>query len=103
MAKTKSTKRALLLSALSLTMCVSLLVGSTFAWFTDSVVSGNNKIVAGFIGFIKCKVVISTFCFIAIDYFGSKLFQVVVTVNIWLIVSDFKHTAVIRHCHSIKS
>ena len=47
MTKTKSTKRALLLSALSLLMCVSMLVGSTFAWFTDSATSGNNKIVAG--------------------------------------------------------
>ena len=47
MTKTKSTKRALLLSALSLLMCVSMLIGSTFAWFTDSVTSGNNKIVAG--------------------------------------------------------
>ncbi len=47
MTKTKSTKRALLLSALSLLMCVSMLIGSTFAWFTDSVISGNNKIAAG--------------------------------------------------------
>ena len=47
MTKQKSTKRALLLSALSLLMCVSMLIGSTFAWFTDSVTSGNNKIVAG--------------------------------------------------------
>ena len=47
MTKQNSTKRALLLSALSLLMCVSMLIGSTFAWFTDSVISGNNKIVAG--------------------------------------------------------
>ena len=47
MTKQKSTKRALLLSALSLLMCVSMLIGSTFAWFTDSVTSGNNKIQAG--------------------------------------------------------
>ena len=47
MTKQKSTKRALLLSALSLLMCVSMLIGSTFAWFTDSVTSGNNRIVAG--------------------------------------------------------
>ena len=43
----KSTKRALLLSALSLIMCVSMLVGSTFAWFTDSVTSANNVIKSG--------------------------------------------------------
>lgn len=47
MTKTKSTKRALLLSALSLLMCVSMLIGSTFAWFTDSVISGNNIIKSG--------------------------------------------------------
>ena len=47
MKKQKSTKRALLVSGLSLLMCVSMLVGSTFAWFTDSVASGINQIVAG--------------------------------------------------------
>ena len=47
MTKIKSTKRALLMSALSLVLCVSMLIGSTFAWFTDSVTSGVNKIVAG--------------------------------------------------------
>lgn len=45
--KKHSTKRALLLSALAMLLCMSLLVGSTFAWFTDSVVSANNKIKAG--------------------------------------------------------
>ena len=43
----KSTKRALLLSALSLLLCMAMLVGSTFAWFTDSVTSGRNTIVSG--------------------------------------------------------
>lgn len=47
MRKGKSTKRALLLSALSLLMCVSMLVGTTFAWFTDSMASGINVIAAG--------------------------------------------------------
>ena len=47
MKKQRSTKRALLLSALSLLMCVSMLIGSTFAWFTDSVTSAGNKIQAG--------------------------------------------------------
>ncbi len=47
MTKQKSTKRALLLSALSLLMCVSMLIGSTFAWFTDSVTSAGNKIQSG--------------------------------------------------------
>ena len=47
MTKTRSTKRALLLSALSLLMCVSMLIGSTFAWFTDSVTSSGNIIKSG--------------------------------------------------------
>ncbi len=47
MAKAKSTKRALLMSGLALLMCVSMFVGSTFAWFTDSVKTGVNTIQAG--------------------------------------------------------
>jgi predicted ribosomally synthesized peptide with SipW-like signal peptide len=47
MTKTKSTKRALLVSLLALLTCVSMLVGSTFAWFTDSVTSAGNKIQSG--------------------------------------------------------
>lgn len=47
MEKARGSKRALLLSALSLLLCVSMLIGSTFAWFTDSVTSGKNQIVAG--------------------------------------------------------
>ncbi len=43
----KHTKKALLASVLSMLLCVSMLVGSTFAWFTDSVTSGKNQIVAG--------------------------------------------------------
>ena len=42
-----STGRALMMSVLSLLLCVSMLVGTTFAWFTDSVQSGINQIVAG--------------------------------------------------------
>ena len=45
--KKKTTKRALLISALSLLLCLSMFVGSTFAWFTDSVTSGNNIIKSG--------------------------------------------------------
>ena len=47
MTKTKTTKRALLSAILALVMTVSMLVGTTFAWFTDSVTSSGNKIVAG--------------------------------------------------------
>ena len=38
----RSTKRALLMSALAISMCVSMLVGTTFAWFTDSGTSAGN-------------------------------------------------------------
>ena len=41
------TKRALLMSVLSLLLCFSMLIGSTFAWFTDSVTSNNNIIKSG--------------------------------------------------------
>ncbi len=47
MTKKGNTKKALLMSALSLLLCVSMLVGTTFAWFTDEVVSGTNIIAAG--------------------------------------------------------
>ncbi len=47
MNKTKATKKALLMSMLSMLICIAMLVGSTFAWFTDSVTSGMNKITAG--------------------------------------------------------
>ena len=45
--KVKSTKKALIASVLMLALCFSMLVGTTFAWFTDSVSSSGNKIVAG--------------------------------------------------------
>ena len=47
MTSSKSTKRALLTSALALLMCVAMLVGATFAWFTDTASTGVNKIQAG--------------------------------------------------------
>ncbi len=43
----KHTKKALMLSVLSLILCVSMLVGTTFAWFTDSVTTGVNVIQSG--------------------------------------------------------
>lgn len=45
--KKNSTKRSLLASVLALVMCVSMLVGTTFAWFTDTASTGVNKIQAG--------------------------------------------------------
>lgn len=47
MTKAKSSKQALLKSGLALLMCISMLIGSTFAWFTDSVTSAGNKIQSG--------------------------------------------------------
>lgn len=47
MTNNKNAKRSLLLSALSLLLCVSMLIGSTFAWFTDAVTSNKNQIIAG--------------------------------------------------------
>ena len=43
----KATKRALLTSVMALVMCVVMLAGTTFAWFTDTASTGVNKIVAG--------------------------------------------------------
>ena len=45
--KMKSTKKALLTSVLSLLLCCSMLIGTTFAWFTDNASSGMNTIAAG--------------------------------------------------------
>lgn len=47
MTNKKNTKRALIASVLALVLCVSMLVGSTYAWFTDSVSSVNNIIKSG--------------------------------------------------------
>ena len=47
MTKSKNTIRALWASILSMLVCAAMLVGSTLAWFSDSITSGKNKIVAG--------------------------------------------------------
>ena len=43
----KQTKRALLTSVMALVMCVVMLVGTTFAWFTDTASTSVNKITSG--------------------------------------------------------
>ena len=43
----RATKRALLTSVMALVMCVVMLVGTTFAWFTDTASTAVNKIQAG--------------------------------------------------------
>ena len=42
-----TTKRSLLASVFALVLCVAMLVGSTFAWFTDTATTGVNKITSG--------------------------------------------------------
>ena len=41
------TKHALLTSIISIVLCVTMLVGSTYAWFTDQASTSTNNIVAG--------------------------------------------------------
>lgn len=43
----RSTKTSLLMSVVAMLLSVSMLMGSTFAWFTDSVTATNNVIVSG--------------------------------------------------------
>ena len=47
MTSSKSTKRALITSALAILMCVAMLIGTTFAWLTATASTGVNKIQAG--------------------------------------------------------
>lgn len=44
---TKSTRIALVASLTALVLCVAMLIGTTFAWFTDNVSTAKNNIVAG--------------------------------------------------------
>ena len=47
MTQSNVTKRALLVSVLSLLLCFSMLLGTTYAWFTDTVASTGNIIQSG--------------------------------------------------------
>ena len=47
MTNTKSTKRALLTSVMALLLCFTMLLGTTYAWFTDSATSSSNVIKSG--------------------------------------------------------
>ena len=47
MTKTRSTKSALISSVIALLLCFTMLLGTTFAWFTDSVTSAGNIIQSG--------------------------------------------------------
>ena len=46
----KSSKRALLLSALAIVLCIAMLIGTTYAWFTDTASTAVNKIQSGSLG-----------------------------------------------------
>ena len=43
----KTTKRALLSSVMAIVLCLAMLIGTTFAWFTDSASTAVNKIQSG--------------------------------------------------------
>lgn len=47
MTKIGSTKRSLMMSVMALFLCFTMLLGTTYAWFTDSVTSAGNKIMSG--------------------------------------------------------
>ncbi len=47
MTNSKTTKKAFLSSVTALILCFAMLLGTTFAWFTDSEVSGRNTIKSG--------------------------------------------------------
>ena len=43
----KYSKRALLLSALAIVLCIAMLIGTTYAWFTDTASTAVNRIQSG--------------------------------------------------------
>ena len=47
MERKNATRSALFTSVISMLMCISMMVGTTFAWFTDSVTSSGNIIKSG--------------------------------------------------------
>ena len=47
MTNSKSSKRAFVSSAIAVLLCVVMLIGTTFAWFTDTAKTGVNRIQAG--------------------------------------------------------
>ena len=47
MTSSKSTKRALLTSTFAIFMCIAMLIGTTFAWFTDTASTAVNRIESG--------------------------------------------------------
>ena len=57
MTNKKSTKRALLVSAMAMVICFTMLLGTTFAWFTDSASSNGNIIKSGTLNIVGLGIV----------------------------------------------
>lgn len=55
MTKNQNTKRALLLSLFTMLLCMSMLIGSTYAWFTDTHTSSGNLVKSGKLDFTLAK------------------------------------------------
>ncbi|MBE6634011.1 MAG: hypothetical protein E7620_06690 [Ruminococcaceae bacterium] len=71
MTNLKQTKKALLTSVMALFLCFTMLLGTTYAWFTDSVSSANNIITAGNLD-------------VELEYYdGSKWVPVTETTNVF--------------------
>ena len=47
MTNQKTTKKALFSSVMALILCFTMLLGTTYAWFTDSVISSGNIVQTG--------------------------------------------------------
>ena len=50
MSKKQGKRRAVISSLMSLVLCLSMLIGTTMAWFTDTVTNNGNRIETGGIG-----------------------------------------------------
>ena len=77
MSDKKATKRALLTSIVSLFLCFAMLLGTTFAWFTDSVSNTGNRIIAGTlkIDLLMHKKVAETYQYTSIAGGSGDLFR----------------------------
>lgn len=82
MTNKKVTRKALLMSITSLLICISMLMGTTFAWFTDEVTSGVNKIVAGNLD-VKLEHSVNGTSFTEVTADTTDLFQTAASGILW--------------------
>lgn len=82
MTNKKVTRKALLMSITSLLICISMLLGTTFAWFTDEVTSGVNKIVAGNLD-VKLEHSVNGTSFSEVTADTTDLFQTAASGILW--------------------